>query len=753
MKKYRARISDKILSKKLSSKGAVLIEGAKWCGKTTTASQVAKSILKMQDPAEREQNIRMSEINPSRLLAGKTPRLIDEWQLAPKLWDAIRYEVDERDEFNQFILTGSAVPADFSEISHTGTGRISRMLMRPMSLYESGDSSGSISLEKLFQGSAEIDCEIKFVPIDNSLFTDYMDVRTHEYISIPTFYRLKLPTLLPNVKRVIYFDCDFVVTSSLAKLFNVNMGDYPIAGVKDISKKLTKINPNYVNAGMLVMDITNLKKAGAEEIFLNWTKEHFDTIKLGDQEIINEALKGKIMLVEDEWNVQSSNFTNRSSYTRTPKAIHFVAKKKPWHYASFSVHRPLYFKYLQLTPWKLSEKDLKHWTHDNQIASLIEYVKYRPLFLFRPRFYEALFETYIKPCFEYKKPVIKSNTFIVWEPCSKSHSEVVPGYVKYLLDLGYHVSVIVNPQHYKGGLFSRFEDKNLTLNKMSRKEVKEFFRKNNLKDVSGVLVTTSGKLCDSIHYEQCYESFNPEADKSKLFFVEHEVKHSVDAGTWREDIITLRKLNYKEADSVVVNPHYFGEVKLTPKNSDIVNFVTVGAIQGKKKNNDLIINSVKELHEKGIHNFKITVIGKGHLKKLPKELQQYFDIKGRLPFDKMYDEIEKADFLITSYDETKPGHIRYNTTGTSGNFQLVYGFAKPCIIIESFGPINGFDSSNSILYKTDSEFANALHKGIEMSSEKYSELQKNLKAYADKLYENSKENLRKLITTKGGINE
>lgn len=141
------------------------------------------------------------------------------------------------------------------------------------------------------------------------------------------------------------------------------------------------------------------------------------------------------------------------------------------------------------------------------------------------------------------------------------------------------------------------------------------------------------------------------------------------------------------------------------------------------------------------------------MKKLPKELQQYFDIKGRLPFDKMYDEIEKADFLITSYDETKPGHIRYNTTGTSGNFQLVYGFAKPCIIIESFGPINGFDSSNSILYKTDSEFANALQKGIEMSSEKYSELQKNLKAYADKLYENSKENLRKLITTKGGINE
>ena len=141
--------------------------------------------------------------------------------------------------------------------------------------------------EKISQLKSIKDCEINFVPIDNSLFADYMDVKTHAYISIPTFYRLKLPSLLPNVKRVIYFDCDFVVTSSLAKLFNKNMNNYPIAGVRDISKKLTKINPSYVNAGMLVMDIENMRKIGAEEIFLNWTKEHFDTIKLGDQEIIN----------------------------------------------------------------------------------------------------------------------------------------------------------------------------------------------------------------------------------------------------------------------------------------------------------------------------------------------------------------------------------------------------------------------------------------------------------------------------------
>ena len=169
MKKYKIRIADKILQKKLNAKGAVLIEGAKWCGKTTTASQIAKSILSMQNPEEKEQNIRLAELSPSRLLNGKTPRLIDEWQLAPKLWDAVRFEVDKRDEFNQFILTGSAVPADLKEITHTGTGRISRMLMRPMSLFESQESNGSVSLSELFSGKTNIDGE-NTIDIDELAF-------------------------------------------------------------------------------------------------------------------------------------------------------------------------------------------------------------------------------------------------------------------------------------------------------------------------------------------------------------------------------------------------------------------------------------------------------------------------------------------------------------------------------------------------------------------------------------------------------
>ncbi len=153
---YKHRIADGILEKKLRSKGAVLIEGPKWCGKTTTAEQQARSILYMDNPASFESNLQMAEIDPGILLEGDTPRLVDEWQLAPKLWDTMRFEVDHRHQVGQFILTGSAVPSDEGSMKHSGTGRFSWLTMRPMSLYESGESNGKVSLSHLFESRENI---------------------------------------------------------------------------------------------------------------------------------------------------------------------------------------------------------------------------------------------------------------------------------------------------------------------------------------------------------------------------------------------------------------------------------------------------------------------------------------------------------------------------------------------------------------------------------------------------------------------
>jgi len=152
---YLPRISDKKLELALKTSGAVLIIGPKWCGKTRTAQEASKSALYMQDPDHAEEYKLLANTKPSILLEGETPRLLDEWQDAPVLWNAVRFAVDKRRKRGQFIFTGSVIPP-MTDDMHTGTGRISRMIMRPMSLFESGESTGQVSLDGLFDGNTDM---------------------------------------------------------------------------------------------------------------------------------------------------------------------------------------------------------------------------------------------------------------------------------------------------------------------------------------------------------------------------------------------------------------------------------------------------------------------------------------------------------------------------------------------------------------------------------------------------------------------
>lgn len=161
MNEYKPRIADQMLVDLLDACGCVLIKGSKWCGKSTTAEQIAKSVVYMADPADGPRNVQLAQSTPKFLLQGETPRLIDEWQVVPTLWDAIRGEVDHRRAVGQFIITGSAVPADRTKIVHTGTGRIAPLVMRPMSLWESGNSSGELSLASLFEQPEQLLSESK----------------------------------------------------------------------------------------------------------------------------------------------------------------------------------------------------------------------------------------------------------------------------------------------------------------------------------------------------------------------------------------------------------------------------------------------------------------------------------------------------------------------------------------------------------------------------------------------------------------
>lgn len=239
------------------------------------------------------------------------------------------------------------------------------------------------------------ECSIDFVTINENDFKDYKNIQTHKYISIAACYRLKLPSLLPQVKKVIYLDCDVIVCSSLESLFNADLQNNVIGGVLDIDIKRKNYASNYVNSGVLLMDLDKMRDQSVENTLLTYTQQNINNITLGDQEIINSVLSDKILNIDEKFNVQSECYIRRSSFTKNPVIVHFIGTKKPWQFASWSYHKSLYFKYLQQTPWKVSKlKLVLYWGFLNKIASFMTWFKHRPLFFLQTKFWNAVVKTY-----------------------------------------------------------------------------------------------------------------------------------------------------------------------------------------------------------------------------------------------------------------------------------------------------------------------------------------------------------------------
>ena len=257
----------------------------------------------------------------------------------------------------------------------------------------SDDSKAKMMTLKEFKN-----CEINFVKVDESKLEIYKRINTHKYITLPTYYRLILSELLPNVERVIYLDCDTVVNVSLKELFETDLEENIIAGVLDARVKHKKKwkNSKYINAGMVVFDLAKIRKENIEQKFYEYTKNNIDKIETGDQDIINYTLSGRIKILDDDWNVQVSGFASRTSFTKRPKIIHYIGYYKPWVFGSCTFFKDLYFKYLQMTPWALNEEEQKYWYDENKKVSRRNFWKKRPLCFLNPKYIYAFYCSYIK---------------------------------------------------------------------------------------------------------------------------------------------------------------------------------------------------------------------------------------------------------------------------------------------------------------------------------------------------------------------
>ena len=322
---------------------------------------------------------------------------------------------------------------------------------------------------------------------------------------------------------------------------------------------------------------------------------------------------------------------------------------------------------------------------------------------------------------------------------NECHGECMPGYIKYFHDLGYKVNILLNEKQKSENPLYMFKDC-VDITYLPENKLIQYINSNQLDNYDVCLFNSniiySQKSCS------IFDLITTQHKKVKMLCVEHRLEN-IPTLIKSAIPIVLKKFD-KNEDVFEVNTHYFGSFKDHNKN-EITNFIIVGNIEGKRKNYNLLTSTVRRLHETNIKNFKITIVGKGNISDIPLEIQHYFDIKGRLSYPDMYHEMENADYFLTLLDPENPEHDRYLKLGTSGSFQLIYGFSMPCLIAEKFAEIHLLNQNNSIIYKTNNELYNSMLLAINQSNDDYSKIKKQIKETASILYKKSLTNLEKAI--------
>lgn len=344
-------------------------------------------------------------------------------------------------------------------------------------------------------------------------------------------------------------------------------------------------------------------------------------------------------------------------------------------------------------------------------------------------------------------PRLTPQTFLVWEPCTHSHGEVVPGYAYYLAELGFQVALLLTPKRLEEGLFDRYGHENTTLYRMSQKEIRAFFQSSDLSKIAGVMVTTAGKLPVQSDNRLDLESVIP-APPKHLLIVEHDAAPRLLEGRAHPKTVTLRTLDdalVKGVQPKMINPHHFGAIKEKSVKNQKTVFVMVGAARSNRRNQNLVWDAATELLEGGHSNFEIRLIGKPDRQGIPASLKGHAIELGRLDYPDMFRELEACDFILTAFQRDNEDHLFYRTTGTSGSFQLAYGFRKPMIMQERFTVLSALTAENSITYDDDADMARALKSAIEMSQDNYATMQNAMSQAAKALYAQSLNNLKELL--------
>ncbi len=341
---------------------------------------------------------------------------------------------------------------------------------------------------------------------------------------------------------------------------------------------------------------------------------------------------------------------------------------------------------------------------------------------------------------------VSDNCVLLLE-LNDAHGETLPGYAKYLSDLGFSVDVAAHPTVYKENPFVLSNgDIKCRFFSLNRYEMITFCESPQVKRYKFVVF-------NSLHfYPREPEKKIPifefvSFDKIQKYFV---VSHHLDLSNSLSDASSrvIKLPDFNDMVGAFVNPNYFGKISRRDKNS-VTTFISIGGLLASRRNANLLIDAVQRLVQKGETNFKVIVIGCGSLENVPSDLRKYFNITGRVSYREMFGFLENADFLMPLLDVNSSAHDRYVTTGTSGTFQLSYGFIKPCVIATKFAQPHYFSETNSVVYNANKDLAAAMQNAIKMDGEDYRRMCDNLADTVKEIRSKSENNLRKLLCDNG----
>jgi len=378
----------------------------------------------------------------------------------------------------------------------------------------------------------------------------------------------------------------------------------------------------------------------------------------------------------------------------------------------------------------------------NIIITVIKLMFYEFIF---SDFFEVIYKKNLEYHFnKFKKHPIKNKIILITEP-SCSHGEVIPGLVKYCLDLNYKVDILLTNKIFAEKPLEMFKyNKNVQVFNFGLEQYKLALHSKVINKYNYIIFSSSRVYYDYNLYKERFvlDYINNTIPANKIILIEHHLNLLEDTNKQKYKISALPEFCTNN-DLTMINPHYFGKTKIHKKNR-IVKFITAGSIEKARKNHNLLIDAVEKLLTKNIDNFEIIVVGDGNLDIENIAIKNKIKCTGRVSYQNLYKYVQNSDYILPLLDSNNPKHYRYIKDGTSGTFQLCYGFLKPMIINEYFAKVHGFSDKNAIIY-TENNLAEKMEYALNQSEKEYNEMIENIKILEKSIYQKSLKNMESYI--------